>query len=242
MMVMLTTYCVLESGLSKYLRSSIGGGKSDPFVSQLAKLVLNLLHYTKMALDGTGFTLDDDMEFVGEVWSTAWTIATSETASMADHLDDLHKNQGLKDTTLRGHVATFKLFFYWFSFVFKHKEQYHVDSDNKKMLEVVFVNLTRYYSKKAKEDRKKNRKSIEERVAANTWPENGFEDLEKCLLPHIEALLAMDLATFKITEANYRHVKQVLISAIYALSPQGRSGGVKSMLLKQSGALIENGK
>ena len=241
MVAMFVTSCVVASGLSGYLTSALGGGKTTQFVNKFAKQVLNLLNSTKEALDGTGLNMVDDKVFVGEVWSTALTIATNDMTSIADHLDKL-KTRGLKDNTLRGHVATYKLFFYWFSYVFKGRNQYPVDSENKKMLEVVFSNLGRFYGKAAKVVRRKERQSIEEKVALKAWPEGGFEDLQMCLIPHIKALLAMDQAKIRVDEESYRHFKQVLVSGIYAFSVQGRIGGVKSILLRQAGDLIENGK
>ena len=241
MVAMFVTLCVVASGLSGYLTSALGGGKTTQFVNKFTKQVLNLINSTKEALDGTGLNMVDDKVFVGEVWSTALTIATSDMTSIADHLDKL-KTQGLKDSTLRGHVGTYKLFFYWFSYVFKGRNQYPVDAENKKMLEVVFSNLSRFYGKAYKVVRRKERQSIEEKVALKSWPEGGFEDLQMCLIPHIKALLAMDPAKIRVDEESYRHFKQVLVSGLYAFSVQGRIGGVKSILLRQAEDLIENGK
>jgi hypothetical protein len=241
MVAMFVTSCVVAGGLSGYLTSALGGGKTTQFVNKFSKQVLNLLNSTKEALEGTGLNMVDDKVFVGEVWSTALNIATNDMTSIADHLDEL-KTRGLADNTLRAHVATYKLFFYWFSYVFKGRNQYPVDSENKKMLEVVFHNLGQFYGKAAKVVRRKERRSIEESVALKSWPEGGFEDLQKCLIPHIKALLAMDPAKIRVDEESYRHFKQVLVAGLYAFSVQGRIGGVKSILLRQAGDLIENGK
>ena len=241
MVAMFLASCVVASGLSNYLTSALGGGKTQKFVNRFAKQVLNLLSSTKEALDGTGLNMVDDKVFVGEVWSTALTIATNDMTSIADHLEEL-KSRGLKDNTLRTHVTTYKLFFYWFSYVFKGRNQYPVDAENKKMMEVVLSNLSRFYGKAAKVVRRKELQSIEEKVALKSWPEGGFEDLQTCLVPHIKALLAMDPAKIRVDEESYRHFKQVLVAGLYAFSVQGRIGGVKSILLRQAGDLIANGK
>ena len=148
MSTMFVASCVVASGLESYLTSPIGGGQTKTFVNNLGKNVLNLISFTKEALDGTGLDMIDDKTFVADVWSTALIIATGETSAIADHLDAL-KTRGLKDNTLRGHVSTFKLFFYWFAYVFKGKDQYPMDTDDKKKLEVVFFNLSKFYSKAA---------------------------------------------------------------------------------------------
>lgn len=241
MSTMFVASCVVASGLESYLSSPIGGGQTKTFVNKLGKHVLNLISFTKEALDGTGLDMVDDNTFVADVWSTALIIATCETSRIADHLDAL-KTRGLKDNTLRGHVAAFKLFFYWFAYVFKGKDQYPMDADDKKKLEVVFFNLSKFYSKAARVVRRKERQSIEERVALKSWPEGGFGDLQRCLIPHIKALLAMDPDKIRIDEESYRHIKQVLLAGTYSFSVQGRAGGVKSILLRQAPDLIENGK
>lgn len=241
MSAMFVTSCVVASGLGSYLNSPIGGGQTKTFVNKLGKHVLNLISFTKEALDGTGLDMVDDKTFVADVWSTALIIATCETSAIADHLDAL-KTRGLKDNTLRGHVATFKLFFYWFAYVFKGKDQYPMDADDKKKLEVVFYNLSKFYGKAAKVVRRKERQSIEERVALKSWPDGGFGDLQRCLIPHIKAILAMDPNKIRINEESYRHIKQVLLAGTYSFSVQGRAGGVKSILLRQATDLIENGK
>ena len=239
---MFVASCVVASGLESYLSSAIGGGQTKPFVNRLGKNVLNLISFTKEALDGTGLDMVDDKTFVADVWSTALIIATGETSAIADHLDALKTNKGLKDNTLRGHVATFKLFFYWFSYVFKGKDQFPINTDDKKKLEVVFCNLSKFYSKAAKVVRRKERQSIEEKVALKSWPDGGFGDLQKCLIPHIKDILAMDPDKIRIDEESYRHIKQVLLAGTYSFSVQGRAGGVKSILLRQATDLIENGK
>ena len=241
MSTMFVASCVVASGLGSYLTSPIGGGQTKTFVNNLGKNVLNLISFTKEALDGTGLDMIDDKTFVADVWSTALIIATGETSAIADHLDAL-KTRGLKDNTLRGHVSTFKLFFYWFAYVFKGKDQYPMDTDDKKKLEVVFCNLSKFYSKAAKAVRRKERQSIEERVALKSWPDGGFVDLQRCLIPHIKAILAMDPDKIRIDEESYRHIKQVLLAGTYSFSVQGRAGGVKSILLRQATDLIENGK
>jgi hypothetical protein len=233
---------VVTSGLSNYLTSPIGGGKSASFVDKLAKQVFALLYFTKLALDGTGFNIDDDSEFVGEVWSTALAIVTGETSSIADHLENLRTKRGLKDLTFSNYICLYKLFYYWFAFVFKDRGLYAMSDEDKRKMEVTFQNLGKFYGKAAKVVFRKSRLSIEERVALNSWPEGGYADLQLCLIPHIKALLAMDPATIRIDEESYRHIKQVLISGIYAFSVQGRIGGVKSILLRQARGLIENGK
>lgn len=238
---MFVASCVVASGLESYLTSPIGGGQTKPFVHRLGKHVLNLISFTKEALDGTGLDMIDDKTFVADVWSTALIIATGETSAIADHLDAL-KTRGLKDNTLRNHVATFKLFFYWFAYVFKGKDQYPMDADDKKKLDVVFCNLSKFYGKAAKVVRRKERQSIEEMVALKSWPDGGFGDLQRCLIPHIKAILAMDPDKIRIDEESYRHIKQVLLAGTYSFSVQGRAGGVKSILLRQAPDLIENGK
>jgi hypothetical protein len=242
MLSMFVTICVVTSGLSNYLTSPIGGGKSASFVDKLAKQVFALLYFTKLALDGTGFNIDDDSEFVGEVWSTALAIVTGETSSIADHLENLRTKRGLKDLTFSNYICLYKLFYYWFAFVFKDRGLYAMSDEDKRKMEVTFQNLGKFYGKAAKVVFRKSRLSIEERVALNSWPEGGYADLQLCLIPHIKALLAMDPATIRIDEESYRHIKQVLISGIYAFSVQGRIGGVKSILLRQARGLIENGK
>jgi hypothetical protein len=240
MSAMFVESCVVASGLGSYLTSPIGGGQTKAFVHRLGKNVLNLISFTKEALDGTALDMVDDMTFVADVWSTALIIATGETSAIADHLDAL-KTRGLKDNTLRTHVATFKLFFYWFAYVFKGKDQYPMDADDKKKLEVVFGNLSKFYGKAAKVVRRKERQSIEEMVALKSWPDGGFGDLQRCLIPHIKAILAMDPDKIRIDEESYRHIKQVLLAGTYSFSVQGRAGGVKSILLRQAPDLIENG-
>ena len=241
MSTMFVASCVVASGLGSYLTSPIGGGQTKTFVNNLGKNVLNLISFTKEALDGTGLDMVDDKTFVADVWSTALIIATGETSAIADHLDALKTNKGLKDNTLRGHVATFKLFFYWFAYVFKGKDQFPINTDDKKKLEVVFCNLSKFYSKAAKVVRRKERQSIEEKVALKSWPDGGFGDLQKCLIPHIKDILAMDPDKIRIDEESYRHIKQVLLAGTYSFSVQGRAGGVKSILLRQAPDLIENG-
>ena len=243
MLSMFVALGVVGSGLSSYLKSPIGGGKSAKFVDKLSKQVFALLYYTKLALDdGAGFNTKDDKEFVDEIWTTALSIVTGETESIADHFNDLRTKRGLKDNTFGSYILLYKLFYYWFGFVFKDRAAYSMSDEAKRKIDVTFSNLSRFYGRAAKTVRRKERQTIEEKVAFKSWPENGFADLQMCVLPHIKALLAMDPKSIRIDEESYRHFLQVLLAAIYAYSVQGRIGGVQSMLLRQARDLIENGK
>ena len=233
--------CV-AAGLCSYLASANGGGKDDTFIKTLVQKVLDLLRFTKFALDGTDFNTTDDHELAREAWSIARALASDNMAKISEHLEDLRIRYDRKALTLRSYTAVYKAFFGWFYGWFPAgKTDYAIDAQDKAKLESMLKNLSSYYFKKGRKERRGGQQSIEMMVANRTWPENGFKDLMNALIPHIKRLLAMYPAARVTRDVDYNDFVKVMICCLYGHGVQGRIGGVKSILLSQARDLFEDG-
>ena len=232
--------CV-AAGLCGYLSSSNGGGNDTKFINTLVRKVLDLLRYTKFALDGTDFS-DDDHELVREAWLTAQAIASDDVSKISEHLDDLRKRYQRHPLTLRQYVTKIKVFYGWFYGWFPlGMSDYTIEAHDKVKLDTTLRHLSSYYYKLGKKVVMQGKQSIEEKVSCRTWPENGFQDLLDALAPHVEKILAMEPNSIVTDDADYKYFVKVMVCALYGHGVQGRVGGVKSILLSQAQFLIEGG-
>ena len=233
--------CV-ATGLVTFLASANGGSKDPKYIKQLVQKMLDLLRYTKHALDGTSFSMDDD-ELVQEAWSTAQAIASTDVTKILEHLEDLRARYRRSPLTLRQYAVLYKVFYGWFFGWFPAgvSGEYSIGAQDRIRLDATLKQLSSHYLKLGKTESRADKQSVEQMVSSRTWPENGFKSLMDALIPHIETILAMDPESIVGNDYDYNYFVRVMICALYAHGVQGRAGGVKSILLSQAEDLFEDG-
>ena len=244
-----TTVCLM-AGLQSFLNTPVGGAKTKVFVESLLKKVFELLSFARVSLYGSAFFLDadNDTEFGRQVWQTAHAISTDHLEKVSEHLDQLGEKTGIKHNTKMANVAKYRVFFNWNCFWSPiGKLSYPVSERDVLKLEKTLHALQNYHRREGMKSKRANTQSIDERVAALTWPENGFATLREALIPDMDILLAMGKPTdepssFFFDERDYRRFVQVLISAFYAFAPTGRVGGLKSLIYEKGLELVKNRK
>jgi hypothetical protein len=112
--------------------------------------------------------------------------------------------------------------------------------------------LANHYKKADTKQRKKSKKTVEQRVEELSWPAEGFKTLQDCLNPCIEELLALcntdsddpnddDNAIIR-SASEYLYFIQVLVCSFFAFAPSGRVCGIKNLRLKHGYDLVERSK
>ena len=223
-------YGLLNLGLESYLKSTLGGKKSNQEISTMASRLVDYISYVVQDLIEADDKLLDSM--INALLMTPRQV-------LVDYCSLLERTY--KPATIVHYLETLKAIARWLSDIKRPSLKGKVDD----FLELAKT-IRKSYSREVKKQTKKA-KTIQCAIHEQKIPVAGLQAIQQAILTEVKLFNGMfQLAETRLLwqkeKSKYDFFMGVLFTSLYAFSPQGRIGGITVAKLHQSRELIEDGQ
>ena len=220
-----------KEGFVEYLEGIQGGGKKTAEITTICNRNAHLLQWCQTKTNETSVTAIID------------AVLTKDYGLMFEYCQSKLEGLGISASTIKNHLLDHDKLMDWYS-LFYHT---HVNRPDKSAINSVFRTLRKHYSKVNKKVvANTGKSSIESAVFNWTWPKNGLPELQQCVVDHIGFVETVELwrdddDREPVSESVFNNFMDLLFSAMYVFSPQGRVGGITELTMENGVEMLKKG-
>jgi hypothetical protein len=239
---------VLERyGIKSFFTSTIGGKISMKRINAISRRLCHCVYWTYNLCDPPVERLLDKYNEFNEQTFMRYVkcFITRDYVLLSSYGAYCEKYTGLKSSTTKGIITEIYAGIKWFV-LFKNTSKFHVKPDRISGIEETVKGLRKCLSKdikKNKPDATLSKVTYDLKLPEGSSSLEQLQVLQKHLkdqIPRVNHILFGFIKENILTRNDYNFFMRILYSSLYIFSPQGRIGGIESLLYKNGIQLLSD--